>query len=135
MKDVASPTFASSVASPTTRNTNAFQKTNEKIPKTTNQTLTQLEMNPNNKNQQDQASQAQTNKTTTPVSWLRLQYWLKGCDREKTEYLISGFKHGFRIGFLGKRTAQDSPNLPSALANNDIQTELKVKRIAKPFQF
>ena len=137
MQDVTSSTFARSVTNPTTHNTNTFQKTNEKIPKTTNQTLTQMEMNLNNQNQQDQASQAQTNKTTTPVSWLRLQYWLKGYDREKTEYLISGFKHGFHIGFLGKRTAQDSPNLPSALANKNIvnkkiQTELKAGRIAGP---
>ena len=138
MTGVTFPTFAHSVANPITHNTNALQRTREKIPKMTNQVLTQTKLKPSNPNYQNQASQAQTSKTTTPVNWRCLQYWLRGYDREKTEYLISGFKHGFRIGFLGKRTEQDSPNLPSALANKDIvsqkiQSELRAGRIAGPF--
>ena len=138
MTGVTFPTFAHSVANSIINNTNALQRTREKIPKMTNQVLTQTELKPNNANYQNQASQAQTSKTTTPVNWRRLQYWLQGYDREKTEYLISGFKHCFRIGFLGKRTEQDSPNLPSALANKEIvsqkiQSGLRAGRIAGPF--
>ena len=74
----------------------------------------------------------------TPVNWLSLQHWLKGYDKEKLEQLISGFKYGFRMGFLGQRTEQNSPNLPSALSNKEIvkqkiETELKAGRIAGPF--
>ena len=134
MTGVTFPTFAHSVANQITHNTDALQRTREKIPKMTNQVLTQTELKPSNPNYQIQASQAQTSKTTLLLTGDVFNIGYGDMIVEKTEYLISGFLHGFRIGFLGKRTEQDSPNLPNKeIVSQKIQSELRAGRIAGPF--
>ena len=54
------------------------------------------------------------------------------------QYIVDGFRFGFRINFSGDRCSQNSPNLKTALDNPDfleqkLQTELSLGRIAGPF--
>ena len=61
-------------------------------------------------------------KPQTPVNPTRLEYWLQGYSPTKTQFLLSGFKHGFKLGYEGPRGPQSSPNLQSALAHPAIVT-------------
>ena len=76
-------------------------------------------------------------KPQTPVNPTRLEYWLQGYSPTKTQFLLSGFKHGFKLGYEGPRGPQSSPNLKSALAHpaivtDKIQSEIKAGRISGP---
>ena len=141
MTGATSPTFAPSAGELTTHSSNALQKTKKKIPAMTNQIQNRTETihtTPNPRNQVKIVKQAQADKVPTPVKWLNLEQWLRGYDNEQIEFLISGFRDGFHIGFLGERSEQKIPNLPSAVSNEKIvkqklETELKTGRIAGPF--
>ena len=76
-------------------------------------------------------------KPQTPVNPTRLEYWLQGYSPTKTQFLLSGFKHGFKLGYEGPRGPQSSPNLKSALAHpaivtDKIQSEITAGRISGP---
>ena len=50
-------------------------------------------------------------KPQTPVNPSRIEYWLQGYSPTKTQFLLSGFKHGFKLGYEGPRDPQSSPYL------------------------
>ena len=61
-----------------------------------------------------------------------------GYDRTPKQYLVNGFRFGFRITLIGEITSFDAPNLKSALQNPEIlfsklSKELDHGRIAGPF--
>ncbi|MEW8548012.1 MAG: reverse transcriptase domain-containing protein [Candidatus Thiodiazotropha sp.] len=75
----------------------------------------------------------------TPVKWEMLRRWLIGYPKDKADFLISGFKQGFKLGYEGPRCYQTSPNLKSALDKPDIvfdkiTSELQAGRISGPHQ-
>ncbi|XP_062587810.1 uncharacterized protein LOC134249476 [Saccostrea cucullata] len=79
------------------------------------------------------------NSVVTPIKADRLDYWLKGYDRNKQKYLVEGFKVGFKIPFEGQRIFRESDNLKSAKDNLDIlkqkiQIEIDNHRVAGPFK-
>lgn len=137
---VISHTSALSAEEQTIHNSNAGPKTRT-TSLTTSPTPIKVHQQLNHQNPQNLDKPillSQANKLPTPVQWSKLQQWLKGYDKAESDYLISGFKHGFRLGFTGPRTTQNSPNLPSALSNNKIvnekiKSELAAGRIAGPF--
>ena len=68
----------------------------------------------------------------------RFEQLLAGYDQTLKQYLINGFRFGFRINFIGEITSFEAPNLKSALQNPDIlfsklSKELDAGRIAGPF--
>lgn len=74
----------------------------------------------------------------TPVRWKVLKALLSGYDEEETDYLINGFRYGFRINFHGERNNTLSPNLKSAKEHSNIIRRKLLKeaaggRIAGPF--
>ncbi|CAH3177629.1 unnamed protein product, partial [Porites lobata] len=54
-------------------------------------------------------------KPVTPVRVNRLDFLLHGYDRVLKQFLVDGFRFGFRIHFVGERFSSESPNLKSAL--------------------
>ena len=60
------------------------------------------------------------NSLVTPVRVDRFEQLLAGYDQTLTQYLINGFRFGFRINFIGEITSFEAPNLKSALQNSDI---------------
>ena len=61
-----------------------------------------------------------------------------GYDRTLKQYLINGFRFGFRTNFIGEISSFEAPNLKSALQNPEIlfsklSKELDARRIAGPF--
>ena len=80
------------------------------------------------------------NSLVTPARVLvdRFEQLLADYDRSLKQYLINGFRFGFRINFIGEITSFEAPNLKSALQNPDIlfsklSKELDAGRIAGPF--
>ena len=61
-------------------------------------------------------------------------------DKQKTKYLVNGFKRGFSLRFQGDRKVQrDAPNLPFTIGNetilwNKVMAEVEAKRFAGPFK-
>ena len=78
----------------------------------------------------------------TPVKVNVLERLLhdSGYDEQKSNYLIRGFKYGFKIGFEGDRKVQrTSPNLPFTVGDklelwNKVMTEVEAKRFAGPYK-
>ena len=76
----------------------------------------------------------------TPLCHTTLYFYtllLKNYDSAKANYLVCGFKNGFRIGFQGDRHFRASPHLKSASEFPEIAEELAKEisqdRIAGPF--
>lgn len=74
----------------------------------------------------------------TPVKVDRLKFFLHGYDRALANYLIDGFRFGFRVNFVGERLAYESPNLKSAIDQPDLvqaklSKECAAGRIVGPF--
>ena len=77
----------------------------------------------------------------TPVNWRRFQQLLNeaGYDRDKTDYVIKGFREGFSIEYEGKtEIKRTAPNLKLNVGNetvlwNKVMKEVKNKRYAGPF--
>lgn len=75
---------------------------------------------------------------TTPINVKNFQKYLNNYSQSKTNYLIQGFTHGFRIPYTGERRFTPSTNHPSVLLNKmivdeKINSELDNKRILGPF--
>ena len=61
-----------------------------------------------------------------------------GYERTLKQYLINGFRFGFRTNFIGEISSFEAPNLKSALQNPEIlfsklSKELDARRIPGPF--
>ena len=77
----------------------------------------------------------------TPVNVTQLEYLLHdtGYDREKSLFLINGFKNGFDLGYRGETKVQmRAPNLPFIIGNetmlwNKVMNEVKLGRFASPY--
>ena len=79
------------------------------------------------------------NRAPTPVKWDKLDKWLEGYPQDKLDFLISGYKVGFKLGFDGSHSEQDSPNLKSAFehegfVSKKIAEELDKGRLGGPFE-
>ena len=73
-------------------------------------------------------SQALRSPPVTPVKVDRLDNFLKhGYDSVLRQYLIDGFRFGFRINFVGERAVSECSNLKSALSHPDI-TATKIRK-------
>lgn len=82
--------------------------------------------------------QPATKNVPTPVSVDRLAFWLEGYDSKKAEFLLDGFRHGFRVGFQGKVTSIVHKNLKSAalqpqVVDQHIKKEISAGRMHGPF--
>ena len=82
-----------------------------------------------------------TPKPVTPVDPARLEYHLKriGYDRRKTEYLVTGFKNGFRLHQTGSLSQQEPKNDVSVVelfevAQEKISAEVSAGRMMGPFE-
>ena len=78
------------------------------------------------------------NSLVTPVRVDRFEQLLAGYDQTLKQYLINGFRFGFRINFIGEITSFEALDLKSALQNPDtlfskLSKELDAGRIAGPF--
>ena len=74
----------------------------------------------------------------TPVNAACLERWLDGYREDDKEFLVDGFKNGFRVGFEGTTNNTVPQNLKSALEMPElvtahIQKELDAGRLAGPF--
>ena len=78
-----------------------------------------------------------------PVNIDRMQSLLTkvNYNKDKTEFLIDGFRNGFDLGYRGKITGiqKTAPNLKLRVGNqtilwNKVMKEVKVKRYAGPFK-
>lgn len=74
----------------------------------------------------------------TPIKVKILSSFIK--NYQYNDYLVQGFSSGFKIGYLGPRTASTSSNLKSCMENPDLvlqklQVELHAKRIKGPFPY
>ena len=82
------------------------------------------------------------NDVVTPIRVKTLQKFLKQINYDKTEseYILSGFKNGFDLGYRGPWCRKDlSDNLPLRVGNktilwNKMMEEVKVYRFAGPFK-
>jgi hypothetical protein len=68
-----------------------------------------------------------------------LEWWLRDYPESDRNFLVNGFKHGFRINYNGPRTSNYAENHGSATKNQFavaelIQREVSLGRIAGPFQ-
>ncbi|XP_070198593.1 uncharacterized protein [Littorina saxatilis] len=82
--------------------------------------------------------QPATKNVPTPVSVDRLAFWLEGYDSKKAEFLLDGFRHGFRVGFQGKVTSIVHKNLKSAalqpqVVDQHIKKKISAGRMHGPF--
>ena len=77
----------------------------------------------------------------TPVDHVRLNELLLQCgyDDKKREFLVAGFRDGFRIGYEGRKDIRlTSKNLPLSVGTkielwNKVMKEVKLKRYAGPY--
>ena len=51
----------------------------------------------------------------TPIRVDWLEFLLDGYDIILKRFLVDGFRHSFRVNFVGARVSSESPNLKSAL--------------------
>ena len=77
-------------------------------------------------------------KPVTPVRVDRLEFLLQWYDEGLSQFLVNGFRYGFKVCFVGERLASESPNLKSALQQPEIvRTKLRKEcdagRIVGPF--
>ena len=79
-------------------------------------------------------------KMPTPINPDKLDYHLKriGYDKKKTEFLVDGFRHGFRLKHEGELTQEEPCNDPSIAehpeaAKEKIQSEVDKGRMKGPF--
>lgn len=83
--------------------------------------------------------QALHSQPVTPIKVDRLEFFLQqGYDPVFRQYLVDGFRFGFRINFVGERLAYESSNLKSALTQPNItmtklSKECDAGRIVGPF--
>ena len=70
----------------------------------------------------------------TPINPNRLEYHLKKINnpREKTEYLVNGFRFGFKLGHLGEATNIEAKNSRKALDHPEV-IEKKLNNSAHNF--
>ena len=78
------------------------------------------------------------NNIPTPVKWAKLELWLEGYSDLDKDFLTTGYRYGFQLGFDGPNCPQDSPNLPSAFQHDkfvsqNISDELNKGRLGGPF--
>ena len=67
----------------------------------------------------------------SPVSWKKLEYFLCGYDKKKSNALVQGFKHGFSIHFSGDIVPVDHTTLMSTRQNPDIVDDKLAKEITE----
>ena len=73
-------------------------------------------------------------KPTTPVNVITLEQELTGYpDMNMIDYLLSGFKLGFRIGYEGLDFPLMTKNLPSARDNPEQVTAAIIKELERPY--
>ena len=83
--------------------------------------------------------QALRSPPVTPVKVDRLDNFLThGYDSVLRQYLIDGFRFGFRINFVGERAVSECSNLKNALSHPDIAAakiskECDAGRFVRPF--
>ena len=68
----------------------------------------------------------------------RLDFLLHGYDRVLKQFLVDGFRFGFRIHFVGERFSYEFPDLKSALdqpvvTHAKLRKECDAGRIVGPF--
>lgn len=73
----------------------------------------------------------------TPVKYSELEHYLKGYHDE--EYVLNGFKHGFKLDFVGSECILQSNNSISARNNlhivqQKVNEEMNLGRISGPFE-
>ena len=66
-------------------------------------------------------------KPVTPVRVDGLDFLLHGYDRVLKQFLVDGFRFGFRIHFVGERFSYESTNLKSAL-DQLVVTHAKLRK-------
>ena len=81
---------------------------------------------------------AQINSIVTPIDYIKLDSYLEGYNIEEREYLVNGFKNGFKLEFSGSGTSSIPSNLKSTLMHPEItkekiDNELKAGRFIGPF--
>ena len=74
-----------------------------------------------------------------PVKVDRLKFFLNGYNASLAHFLVDGFTFGFRVGFISKRRAIQSPNLKSPIEQlqavwNKLRKETEAGRIRGPFR-
>lgn len=79
------------------------------------------------------------NSLPTHVKWAKLEKWLEGYPEVEKDFLISGYRFGFKLGFNGSNCSQDSPNLKLALQHDEfvsqkIADEINQGRLGGPFE-
>ena len=77
-------------------------------------------------------------KPVAPIRVDRLDFLLHGYDRFLKQFLVYGFRFGFRIHFVGERFSSETPNLKSAvdqpvLTHAKLCKECDAGRIVGPF--
>lgn len=75
----------------------------------------------------------------TPIKVEQLRNWLQGYNSHISQFLINGFRYGFKIPFTGQRIFMKNKNLKSACENlnvvkEKIQVEIEAGRVAGPFR-
>jgi hypothetical protein len=60
-------------------------------------------------------------------------HWLQGYNEKEKDFLLTGFKFGFKIPYVGKREYRYSKNLKSANENPDMLREYFFKDDVPPF--
>ena len=68
----------------------------------------------------------------------RFEYLLTGYNPVLQNFLLDGFRHGFRISFIGDLTPFEPPNLQSALQSPEVVStklmkEIDAGRVVGPF--
>ncbi|KAL9977625.1 hypothetical protein ACROYT_G015051 [Oculina patagonica] len=67
----------------------------------------------------------------TPINIPKLESYLHDHPNQSfVQYLLSGFSHGFKIGYSGPRAPQEFPNLPSAKENPSIIDKNMLKEVS-----
>ena len=59
----------------------------------------------------------------TPIKVVTFEHWLQGYNEKEKDFLLTGFKFGFNIPYVGKREYRYSKHLKSANENPDILRE------------
>ena len=102
--------------------------------------MTQAHPPPKNLHKVEHKQHTQTqNRAPTPVKCDKLDKWLEGYPQDKLDFLISGYKVGFKLGFDGSHSEQDSANLKSAFehegfVSKKIAEELDKGRLGGPLE-